>query len=286
MKKQFGLAAVFGALLFPISVLSNEDIPEILKKYNYPEIDTRNVQFLPDGHLGKNKPRYGKFQWRVTESPHFLIYTYDTSEEVAEVYLTEAEKTFKDFSKTFSFNSFSEKIRVTIYNTTQDFEETNLVPGLVPKGLGGLTEIQKWRRVVIAFRGSAIGFRRLIRHELAHRYHIEIMLLLGKAKDFPPLWFIEGAAEHFSHGKDAYEELVMRNAFLANGLESVTDPYWYSTALVYRQGKFVMDFLAERHKDKGEVISQIFTACRENIFTDAFQKVTGESLPEFQKALS
>lgn len=286
MKKRFGLMMALGALLFPISALTNEDIPEVLKRYNFPEIDSRNVQFLPDGHMGKNKPRYGNFQWRVIESSHFLIYTYDTSEEAAELYLAEAERTFSEFSKKFSFNSFSEKIRVTIYNSTQDFEETNLVPGLVPKGLGGLTEIQKWRRVVIAFRGSVIGFSRLIRHELAHRYHIEILLLMGHAKDFPPLWFIEGAAEHFSHGRDAYEELVMRNAYLANGLASATDPYWYSTALIYRQGKFVMDFLAERHKDKGEVISQIFAACRENQFEVAFQNVTGESLQEFQKALS
>lgn len=286
MKKRFGLMTAFGALLFPITALTNEDIPEVLKRYSFPEIDSKNVQFLPDGHMGKNKPRYGNFQWRVVESSHFLIYTYDTSEDAAEMYLAEAERTFKDYSKQFTFNSFSEKIRVTIYNTTQDFEETNLVPGLVPKGLGGLTEIQRWRRVVIAFRGSVVGFSRLIRHELAHRYHIEILLLMGHVKDFPPLWFIEGAAEHFSHGRDTYEELVMRSAYLANSLASTTDSYWHSTALVYRQGKFVMDFLAERYKDKGEVISQIFAACRENKFEAAFQKVTGETPQEFQKALS
>lgn len=275
-------------LLLAGSAFGNEDLPEFIKKYYFPEIDFKNVQFLPDNHLGKNKPRYGKFQWKMVESLRFRIYTYETSNELVDMYLTVAERTFKEFSDKFRFGSFSAKIAVVIYNSIQDFEETNLVPGLVPKGLGGLTEIQENRRVVVAFRGSVIGFQRLLRHELTHRYHVEILQLStdGRIVGFPPLWFIEGAAEHYSHDWDVHGELVMRNAYLNNSLAPVTEPYWYSGALIYKQGKFVLDFLAERHKAKGEVISAILSACREMRFETAFQKVTGESLEEFQNAFN
>ncbi|MBI3046260.1 MAG: collagenase [Candidatus Harrisonbacteria bacterium] len=266
---------------------SYADTLETLERYIFPEIDFKYVDFLPNGHLHKNKPRYGKYDWKVLESPHFQIYTYGNSEQLAALYLENAEATYKEFSEKMNMNHFAEKIRIVIFNSSRDFEEANIIWGLVPKGLGGETEMIKWKRVVIAFRDSPRGFQRLLRHELTHRYQGEFLrltLMNFMFRDLP-LWFIEGSAEHMAHEWDPRGELVMRDAYLNGYLARISKwSPWY-TSLVYKEGEFILHFMAAHYKEKGDVISAILKASAEMKFAKAFKKATGDTLEEFDKKL-
>lgn len=283
--------AVFAFIFSLNSFLSKaaaDPIDEVLARYIYVATDIRYVEFLSLGHLHKNKPRYRKYNWKVIETPHFWLYVYDLNPDQEAFYIQAAEKKFDEFSNKTKTYSFSEKIRIAIFNSSRDFEESNLVSGIVPKGLGGQTEMIKWKRVLIAFRDSPMGFERLLAHELWHRYQGEFLkiTLMNAWKRDTPLWFIEGSAEHFAHKWDARGELFMRDTYLHNKLAGVSDPYsWNTVGQIYKQGEYVMHFLAEEYKEKGEIISTILKASKEMKFEEAFQKITGEALEDFDKKL-
>ncbi len=289
MKKMMKALAVL-AVMIGIPAISQGGPMDDITGTIYPELDFRYVQYLPNGHLHQNKPRYGNYEWRVWESKHFRIYTYDTSETLAKFFLAEAERDYEDFSRQTNMNAFTEKIQVVIYNSARDFEETNLMSSLIPEGLGGFTELIRWKRVVIAFRNSVSGFNRLIRHELYHRYETEFLKLttqniLTKVSSLP-LWFAEGAAEYFAHPQEeAYGELIMRDAYLHNYLAPVTETYWMYGGLVYQEGEFVVRYLAEKYRDRGDVVSAIFREAGRSNFRQAFATVTGQSLEDFDKEL-
>ena len=254
----------------------------------FPGIGIEYVDRLPDGHLRKNKPRYGKFDWRPKESAHFIIYTYG-NDELANFFLNEAEKVYAEFCVKPGVCYSADKFKIEIHSSARDFEETNLIFGLVPKGLGGRTEMIKRKRVTVAFRDSVVGFRRLLRHELAHRYHAELIKLslfdLINGKDIPS-WFIEGAAEHLSHKWDAAGELAIRDAYINDYLARPSDEMsWWSNGLVYKQGEFVLHYLAKKYQDKGDVVSAIFKESKELKFEEAFYKVIGKTLEEFDDEL-
>ncbi len=279
--------SLFVGMLFGLSAISSANPVERIEGYIFPEVDFKYVEFLTHGHLHKNKPRYGKYNWKVLESPHFQIYTYGNDDRLANLYLKDAEAIYAEFSAEMNMNHFTEKIRVIIFNSSRDFEEANMMFGLIPKGLGGVTEMIKWKRVVVAFRDSPTGFRRLLRHELVHRYQGEFLkiTLMNFMKRDVPLWFMEGSAEHLAHPWDARGEFVMRDAYLNNYLARVDRPSAWYTSLVYKQGEFILHFLANEYKSKGNVIGKILKNSAEMSFEEAFQKATGDSLETFNKKL-
>ncbi len=285
MKKTIGALVALGLVLCGSNNVLGDAIDDVFGVL-YPEIDFKYIQDLPNGHMHKNKPRYRKGDWRILESQHFKIYTYGESNELAEFYLSEAEKIYEEFSREMKMNAFSEKIKVIIYDSVRDFEETNILPGLIPEGLGGLTEMIKRKRVVVAFRDSPVGFRALLRHELTHRYQAELLESNKSGSQVggnpPPLWFMEGHAEHRARSRDVCGELIVRDGYLNNSLASVNDDYW-PTHLVYSQGPVVCRYLAEKYRHKGDVISEILRKTSELGFEKAFQAVTGQTLKDFSK---
>lgn len=285
MKKiRFGL--VLGSLLLVNSEARAVSFIDLL----YPELDVKFVQNLPLGHLHKNKPRYNKYNWRILETQHFEIYTYETSEEVVTFLVNEAEQTYRDFSEKMRMNVFSEKIKVIIFSSAQDFKESNLIFDFIPDGLGGVTEIEKQKRVLIAFRDSVPGFRHLIRHELTHRYQAEFLQLdvekIRHGSNGLPLWFMEGSAEYFSSDWTPTSEMLLRRLYLAGNLASLEDPVWVSGAQIYAEGHLAVIYLAECYKEKGDVITELFRKLRYQGFDQALKEVTGDSLGDFQKKFS
>jgi len=246
------------------------------------------VEFLPSGHLQKNKPRYIKKDWEVSVSTHFSVYTYGDNKDLGDLYVSYLEESYKEFSEVKEYNKFTQRINFIIYNSQRDFLETNMIFGLIPEGLGGSTEVFRRKRVVIAFRDSLIGLKRLMRHELSHRFDIELFDpgLDDMIKESVPLWFIEGAAEHYSHKWDASSNLVMRYAYLNNLTASAKDNYWHPF-LIYTQGEYVLHYIAERYgkNRKDDVIATIFKNSSEMGFSKAFELATGETREEFDRAL-
>ncbi|MEK7768054.1 MAG: hypothetical protein AAB368_17630, partial [bacterium] len=103
-----------------------------------------------------------------------------------------------------------------------------------------------------------------------------------------PLWFMEGMAEHVSHGCDAQGETVLRDAVLHDRLP----PLWlmhsfnhlepHDAYLGYKAGQSALDYLGETYgEDKIPAILKSIDDAR--LFAQVFADKVGVSLTEFDR---
>src|SRR3989442_275873 len=122
------------------------------------------VEAQPTGLFGKNKVQYRDFDWKFIQSPHFNIYFYQGGKELAEFVAEEGEKGLESIQHTMK-HDIASRISILVYNSHNDFQQTNAVGEFLPEGVGGVTELFK-NRVVVPFEGSYEMFRHVIHHEL------------------------------------------------------------------------------------------------------------------------
>ncbi len=120
-----------------------------------------------NARFGKNKVHYKDFEWAVLQTRHFKIYFYHGEEQLARNAEKMAERAYQYLSLVFQ-HTFSKKIPLIIYASSDDFQQTEVVHGFLGEGIGGVTETLKGR-IVIPFLGSYRGFNH-VRHFAAHQY--------------------------------------------------------------------------------------------------------------------
>lgn len=206
----------------------------------------------PQYYFGKNKVQYTHFDWRVLATEHFDVYFYPEEREVAEAGASYAEDCYRQLSSVFGI-VIDKKIPFIVYSSPAYFTQTNVVPGLLPEGVGGFTEFMK-ERVVVPFSGSHDRFRRVIKHELVHVFTFhklyETAELHHKRKiASPPLWFIEGIAEYYSQRSDAPEVAMMVGDYYLSGRPiSLYDMYYFGSSYpIYKLGQAFCRFVDETY---------------------------------------
>ncbi|HET9887188.1 MAG TPA: hypothetical protein VFR10_06705, partial [bacterium] len=102
--------------------------------------------------IGKNKVQYKNFDWKIVQTEHFDIYYYSGEEDAAMRAARMAERGYVRLSRILR-HEIAENVPVILYASHTDFQQTNISPGLIPEGVGGITEYQK-RRVFLPFTGS------------------------------------------------------------------------------------------------------------------------------------
>ncbi|MGQ9604487.1 MAG: BamA/TamA family outer membrane protein [bacterium] len=203
--------------------------------------------------FGKNKVQYRGFQWDILRSNYFDIYYYDGSEDLATRVAVIADVSCEVLGKYFS-HELSTRIPILVYNSTNEFQQTNVTLEIIDEGVGGFTELFK-NRVVIPFTGSYEELRHVIMHELAHVFSFD-MLYGGLLQSIftrqyvyqLPLWLIEGIAEYASEYWDTEAEMVMRDAAIHG--------YYFKFYeevrgyLAYKQGQAVVKYIANRYGEE------------------------------------
>lgn len=211
--------------------------------------------------FGKNKVHYKDFDWKTIHTDHFDIYYYVGEEESAFHAARMAERAYQRLSRVLH-HEIAEPVPVIVYASHTDFQQTNISPGLIPEGVGGVTEFLK-RRVYLPFTGSYGEFDHVLTHELVHAFQVDLLFGVGTdANPFsfqPPLWFMEGMAEYLSIGEvDPNTEMWLR----WSALEGQLIPLEYMSRVydirVYRIGQAIFSFLGERFGDEriGELLKK------------------------------
>ena len=209
--------------------------------------------------FGKNKVHYKDFVWRTIETDHFEIFYYDGEEESAFRAARMAERAYSRLSRVLH-HEIERRVPVIVYASHTDFQQTNISPGLIPEGTGGITEFTK-RRVFLPFTGSYGEFDHVLTHELVHAFQVDMLFgdrPGGNPFSFqPPLWFMEGMAEYLSIGKvDPHTEMWLR----WTALEGQLVPLQYMDRIydlrVYRIGQAIWAFIGEQYGDEkiGEIM--------------------------------
>ncbi|MCX7876932.1 MAG: peptidase MA family metallohydrolase [Melioribacteraceae bacterium] len=240
-----------------------------------------NISFA---QFGQNKVNYKNYDWYFIQTKHFDIYFTQGGEQAAEFTAFEAEKALASIQKDLKFE-ISNRISIIIYNSHNDFQETNVTDEYLSRGTGGFTEPFK-NRVVFPFEGSYKKFQHVIAHELVHAvmrdlyYGGTIQNIISRGITLQlPIWFWEGTAEYLSQGWETNSDMFIRNAIMNDALPDIPQLNGY---LAYRGGQSLFRFIAETYgREKiGELINKTQNL---NGFEQALKSSIGIDLEELNE---
>ncbi len=198
---------------------------------------------------GKNKVNYDNFDWKYIQSQNFDIYYYEGGRELAEFSAPIAEEQIKRICNLFNWR-LRKRISLLIYNSHNDFQQTNVTLSQLTEGTGGFTELYK-NRAVVQFTGDYHAFWHVIRHELLHVIVNEVIyggsvqnIVSGRIRLRIPLWMNEGLAEYISSGWDTDADMIIRDIALSNNIPPIKYLNYY---LAYKGGQSVYNFIDEKY---------------------------------------
>ena len=212
-------------------------------------------------NFGKNKVQYTRFDWSFLQTDHFDIYFYQGGQWLAEFAATAAESAYVSISKSFKYQLVN-RVPIILYESHDDFQQTNVVAEYLEEGIGGVTELFK-NRVILPFEGDYKKFRHVINHELVHAV-INDMFYGGSIQSIItnnislqlPLWFNEGLAEYEALKWETDSDMFLRDATVHEYLPAINNLYGY---FAYRGGQSIWWYIANKYGDQkiGEILNRI-----------------------------
>jgi len=231
--------------------------------------------------FGQNKVQYSVTDWKSLQTENFIIYFQEGSERLASFSASVLETTYVYYKKILSFKEDKNKSRiiVVIYNSSNEFEETNIVFERLPEAVGGFTEAFK-NRIVLPYDGDLSSFRHTLSHELTHYFQNKVWYGTGldafnkRLTIQVPLWFIEGLAEFLSSGWTPECEQFIIDGILHNKIIPLKNLDKYSGYVIYKEGQSVLYFISELYGI--EKVGELFNSIRETkSFEKSVEKVLG-----------
>jgi len=211
--------------------------------------------------FGKNHVQYKEFKTKFIQSEHFDIYFDAGGLEIAEFTAEVAEQSYQEIKEDFRYE-LSSRITIILYNSHNDFQQTNVQVAPAEESVGGFTEFFK-NRVVIPYEGNWEKFRHVIHHELTHAVMLQMVygsgvqsIITGLARLQMPLWFVEGMAEYESRGWDTESDMFMRDAALNGYIPEI--PY-LGGFLAYKGGQSVLYYISKKYGGEkiGELLGKV-----------------------------
>jgi Tol biopolymer transport system component len=201
-------------------------------------------------YFGQNKVHYQTFDFQVLKTEHFDIYFYPREEEGARLAARMAERWYARLRELLD-HELRGRQPLILYASHVDFEQTNVVGGVLGEGTGGVTEGLR-RRIVMPLAGPLAETDHVLGHELVHAFQFDMTTVPGAAPGTIgasrlPLWFIEGMAEYLSIGhRDPNTTMWLRDAAARERLPRIKDldkpeyfPYrWGQAFWAYVSGRF------------------------------------------------
>lgn len=238
--------------------------------------------------FGKNKVNYTTFDWQSIPTEHYDIYYTDGGYEIALIAAEFAEDSYNSLSEHWNYQ-MKKRVPLLVFNSHNDFSQTNVITEILTEGTGGFTELFK-NRVVIPWEGSLAKFRHVIHHELTHAMYFDMLYggiiesIVGREYMFDlPLWFAEGLAEHESQYWSTEGDMIVRDGIISGYLPDIQNIY--SGYLVYKGGESFFKFLQEEYGNEnrwiaGELLHSIAATKDVN---KSLKSVTGKSLQDLSK---
>ncbi len=127
------------------------------------------ISFSAPGHaqyFGRNKVVYDRLDFRIYESPNFLIYHYLEDEQEIELFAQMCERWYQRHVSVFQ-DTLHTKNPIILYNNHADFQQTTVIQDIIGTGVGGFAEGLR-NRVVMPLSASRRDTDHVLGHELVH----------------------------------------------------------------------------------------------------------------------
>ncbi len=234
-----------------------------------------------NSYFGKNKVQYKNFEWHYIQTDHFDVYFSQNGYELAAFTAAAAEDAYASIRKLFRYE-LNNRISLIIYNSHNEFQQTNVVDAYMEEGVGGVTELFK-NRVVIPFEGNYRQFRHVIHHELVHAVVNDMFyggsiqsIISSRSPLILPLWFNEGIAEYAALTWETNSDMFMRDATIHNYLPPIEFLGGY---FAYRGGQSVFYYIANKYGEQ-KIAEILHRAKTTRSIEQAFKTTIGLSLKE------
>ena len=227
-------------------------------------------------YFGRNKVEYTDFDFRILTTAHFDVYYYSREERAARIAAQLAERWYSRISRVLH-HQLERRQPLVVYGSQAEFAQTNVVSGMLPDTVGGVTESSR-RRIVMPFAPTMAETDRVLGHEIVHAFQFDIARRYGGGLG-QPLWFVEGMAEYLARGSaDAEAGLWLRDAVRSERLprrhrDAVRElsPYQYGHAfwsyLGQRFGDEVLEKALKPDKKHRKVDDRIRVATGQDLET-------------------
>jgi Tol biopolymer transport system component len=213
--------------------------------------------------FGQNKVQYREFDWQFIQTPHFDIYYYGGEQDLAEFTADVAEESYEQISLHLRWD-LKRRVSIMVYNSHNEFQQTNVVGTYMREGIGGVTELFK-NRVVFPFEGNYEQFRHVIHHELVHALINDMVyggsmqhVISSRTKIRVPIWSNEGLAEYLSSNWDTKADMVMRDIAIHERMPSVKELNYF---MAYKGGQSLWRFIAGKYGR--EKVGDIFRSMKQ-----------------------
>ncbi|MBL7987751.1 MAG: PD40 domain-containing protein [Chlorobi bacterium] len=236
--------------------------------------------------FGKNKLQYRSFVWKYIQTDHFDVYYYDEAGlNLAKFTANVIEHALAEIQEHWRYR-INARVSIILYNSKNDFQQTNVIGEYLPEGVGGVTELFK-NRVVVPFEGDWEKFRHVIHHELVHAvlndkfYGGSIQQLISNNVQFMlPIWMNEGLAEFESQGGyDIETDMFIRDAVIGNYLPDLQELGGY---FAYRGGQAFYWYVEKNYGR--EKIAELLNNCKSaGNLDEAFRTSFGKDVEEFNE---
>ena len=221
-----------------------------------------SVTILSAQSFGQNKVQYRDFDWNFIQTSHFDIYYYGGEQDLADFTAEVAEESYEQISIHLRWD-LKKRVSIMVYNSHNEFQQTNIVDAYMREGVGGVTELFK-NRVVFPFEGNYEQFRHVIHHELVHAVINDMVyggsmqhVISSRTKIRVPIWSNEGLAEYLSSGWDTKADMVLRDIAVHERMPSVKELNYF---MAYKGGQSLWKFIAEKYGR--EKIGDIFRSMK------------------------
>ena len=212
--------------------------------------------------FGQNKVQYRDFDWSFIQTPHFDIYYYGDQKSLAEFAAEVSEESYEQISVHLRW-TLKKRVSIMVYNSHNEFQQTNVVGSYMREGVGGVTELFK-NRVVFPFEGNYEQFRHVIHHELVHALINDMVyggrmqnVVSSRTKIRVPIWANEGLAEYLSSNWDTKADMVMRDIAVHERMPSIKELNYF---MAYKGGQSLWRFISGKYGR--EKIGDVFRAMK------------------------
>lgn len=212
---------------------------------------------------GKNKIPYDNFEWKIYRSPHFNVFFYEAEEHLLPKVVDMAEAAYAHNSDLLQ-HQINFKVPLVIYKTHEEFEQTNVFSGFVPRYVGAFAEPFQ-SRMVLPIDLPDVELYELIAHELTHIFQYD-MLFNNKISTIiranAPTWFIEGMASYVADDESNLDRMVLRDSAINSNFASLSQLSSLSF-LAYRVGHSAFNYIEQEYGIEG--VRNLLWEYRKNI---------------------
>ena len=233
---------------------------------------------------GKNKIPYENFDWAIYYSDHFKVFYYSAEKHLLEDIVDKAEAAYKHVSKKLQ-HELNFPVPLVVYKTHEEFEQTNVFSGFLPRFVGAFAEPFQ-SRMVLPVDLAPQELYALLTHELTHIFQYD-MLYNNKIstilRSTAPIWFIEGMASYVADDESNLDKMYLRDVAVNGGFGSL-GAFSGLSYVAYRVGNAAFRYIEDQYGIEG--IRNFLWQYRKNItgsITSAIERAFETEVEDFDR---